>query len=386
MKATILQPTPESIHRVASALQSDEVIGMPTETVYGLAGNARSQLALARIFETKERPTFDPLIVHIGPLSQGLESLRSLDLVDLAALPKSSLKQLEILIQQFWPGPLTLVLPKHASIPDLATSGLPSVAIRMPRHPVALALIQAAQMPLAAPSANRFGRISPTTADAVQQELGDRISWILDGGASAIGVESTILGLTPAQHWVILRPGGTPPEKIEEALGIQLEHGYGKYPAPPVHTKSDNPAITPEPRLVAPGMMESHYAPRTPLFLLPSELSALTPADFEAIREQVKTRASSHQPIGLLLMRGDPRSAEKAFARVLGHAVQCHSLSSSGDLHEAAQNLFSEMRTLDSLGLALIFSEPCSKTEGLGFAISDRLKRASAKPSSTPSF
>lgn len=222
MKAKIVPPTPESIQQVAEALRHDEVVGMPTETVYGLAGNARSPIALARIFETKERPTFDPLIIHVGRFS-GLDDFKVLGLVDFKALSAERIRQLEILIEKFWPGPLTLVLPKDPSVPDLATSGLPTVAIRMPEHPVALALIQAAQTPLAAPSANRFGRISPTTAQAVEQELGDRISWIIDGGPSTIGVESTILSLAFPDELVILRPGGTPPEAIEAALGTWVE-------------------------------------------------------------------------------------------------------------------------------------------------------------------
>ncbi len=360
MKAKIVQPTPESINLIAEALRHDEVVGMPTETVYGLAGNARSPVALARIFETKERPTFDPLIVHIGRIS-GIDELKTLDLIDFEALSKERTQQLETLIQQFWPGPLTLVLPKHSSVPDLATSGLPSVAIRIPEHPVALALIEAAQTPLAAPSANRFGRISPTTAQAVQLELGDRIHWILDGGPCQIGVESTILSLAFPNELVILRPGGTPPEKIEAALSTSIRKGVASAP------KST------ETRPLAPGMLESHYAPRTPLFMLPKPLAALTPQDRQSVEAVIRQYTSTQQPVGLLLMSGSPDHAN------LGHPIRCRSLSPSGDLNEAARNLFTTLRHLDSLGVPVIFAEPCTHQEGLGFAISDRLRRASAR-------
>ncbi len=374
MRAKIVPPTPESISQIAEALRRDEVVGMPTETVYGLAGNARSSLALARIFETKERPTFDPLIIHIGPLPRGgeIEALKALELVDFENLPPARIQQLEILIRKFWPGPLTLVLPKHPSVPDLATSGLPSVAIRMPQHPVALALIVAAQTPLAAPSANRFGRISPTTAEAVQQELGDRISWILDGGPATIGVESTILSLAPPHDLSILRPGGTPPEKIEAALGIKLKQGYGSA------TNSSAPAEL-EFKPLAPGMLESHYAPRTPLFLLPRGIHELTPQDLDSIRAILTTLPHAHPTLGLLLMKGEPQKGGAEFCRQTHCATQCRTLSTQGDMNEAARNLFAEMRSLDSLGLHVIFAEPCLQQEGLGFAISDRLRRASVR-------
>jgi L-threonylcarbamoyladenylate synthase len=391
MKAKILPPTARSINQLAEALRRDELVGMPTETVYGLAGNARSPVALAQIFETKERPTFDPLIIHVqiphinrptDPLSDNsldeIESLKALDLVELNALSAEKIQELQILIRNFWPGPLTLVLPKTPSVPDLATSGLPSVAIRMPQHPVALALIEAAQTPLAAPSANRFGRISPTTAEAVKQELGDRISWILDGGPSKIGVESTILGLTPGQEWVVLRPGGTPLEKIEAALGTQIQK---MAPSSPLEPKAE-PELSTETRPMAPGMLESHYAPRTPLILLPREVHALTPQDLESIRATLdklpRSPAPSNAAVGLLLVGGDSQAGSNSFSAQVKRPVRCRTLSAQGDLNEAAQRLFSEMRYLDSLELPVIFTEPCLKQEGLGFAISDRLRRASA--------
>ena len=330
--------------------------------------------------------------MHIGPLahpSGEIEALKALELVNLELLSQETLEKLRALIHRFWPGPLTLVLPKHPSVPDLATSGLPSVAIRMPKHPVALALIEAAQTPLAAPSANRFGRISPTSADAVLQELGDRISWILDGGPCQIGVESTILGLTPHQNWVVLRPGGTPAEKIEEALGEKLERVYpssycsyssGTSSQASSELSSGRSSLS-EQRPLAPGMLESHYAPRTPLVLLPREVQGLTPQDLESLRATLEKLPHSPTQVGLLLIGGNSEIAAKSLSSLLQRPVSCRSLSSTGDLNEAARNLFSEMRSLDSLDLPLIFAEPCQKQEGLGFAISDRLKRASVRNS-----
>lgn len=193
--AELLQPTAENLARAGEALRRGELVGMPTETVYGLAGNALDAEAVARIFAVKERPTFDPLIVHVAPELRGLDAFGEAELVDVAALDGDARTHIEALISRFWPGPLTLVLPRGARVPDLVTSGLATVAVRMPRHPVAQALIRAAQRPLAAPSANRFGRISPTSAADVQAELGDRIGLILDGGSSEVGVESTVLAI-----------------------------------------------------------------------------------------------------------------------------------------------------------------------------------------------
>ena len=373
MNTQILHPTPENIRRVADAIAQDAVVGMPTETVYGLAGNGRSSLALARIFETKERPTFDPLILHIGPLKKGIESLDALNLIRTEALSALQIQQIETLIHRFWPGPLTLVLPKHASIPDLATSDLPSVALRMPAHPVAQALIAAAGTPLAAPSANRFGRISPTTALAVEQELGGRIPYILNGGPCPIGLESTIIGFAstdePGETAIqVLRPGGTPIEAIEHALGITLR-------LPTAHPQT--PSATQA--LLAPGMLESHYAPRTPLVVLPNSIPALRTEDGEKWKAAaLPGQLNPSRKVGLLLMQGDPAASARVFSALLGHPVECLSLSESGDLTEAAQRFFSSLRELDSLGLAAIFAEPCLHREGLGYAISDRLQRASA--------
>jgi L-threonylcarbamoyladenylate synthase len=357
-RAKILSNTPENIQRVAQAILDGDVVGMPTETVYGLAGNARSPLALAKIFATKERPTFDPLILHVGPMAKSIGALEAYQLIDRTQLTATQVGEANQLMQEFWPGPLTLVLPKHKDIPDLATSGLPTVALRMPQHPVALALIATCQCPLAAPSANRFGRISPTSPKAVEEELGDRISWILDGGHCQIGVESTILGLNEAGDWVVFRPGGTPIEKIEKVLNRSVAFQSGT--------------------LVAPGMLESHYAPVKPLKLLPKRIQEMTASEFETLKKDLEN-LSSQASIGLLLQSGDPDAGAKHFSQATGFSVISRSLSLNGDLTEMAHSLFSEMRALDASPAEIIYAEFSFSNQGLGFAISDRLRRASAK-------
>ena len=357
MTAKILSPTPENIALAAQAIQRNEVVGMPTETVYGLAGSCRSPQALARIFKTKERPTFDPLIIHVGLEATGCAALEKLRLIDGGQLSKALILCTDLLIRHFWPGPLTLVLPKHPDVPDLATSGLPTVAIRMPKHPVAQALIAAAQVPLAAPSANRFGRISPTTPEAVAEELGDRIDWILDGGPSQIGLESTVIAFDPNAEIILLRPGGTPQERIEEVTGRAVL------------------APSPSKGLLSPGMLESHYAPRKPLHLLPKRVPELTSDDLEPLLAGTPSSA----PLGLLILGGDPDQAGRAFSLKTGHPVITHTLSPEGDLEEAAHRLFAELRKLDTSAAQVLFSEPCQDEFGLSHAIRDRLKRASAR-------
>ena len=366
IKAQILAPSPENIAQVAKALLQDEVVGMPTETVYGLAGNARSPTALARIFSTKERPTFDPLIIHVSTQVQSLEHLAQLNLIDLQKISTSQRGILETLIREFWPGPLTLILPKAQGVPDLATSGLPTVGVRMPAHPVAQALIDAAGCPLAAPSANRFGRISPTTAQAVMSELGDRIHWILDGGSCAVGVESTIIGLKPDSDEIqILRPGGLAPEQLERALGKSID----------LNSTTNSHGLSS--LIQAPGMLESHYAPSQPLVLLPKVVQELNSYDLEELKKQLLI-IPPDAPIGALYLGGDPQLLSQKLGELLKRVILGRSLSFKGDLSEAAQNLFQEMRNLEALQTPIILAEPCFHQTGLGFAIADRLKRASA--------
>lgn len=369
MKVKILPPTPKNIQFISDALQQDEVVGIPTETVYGLAGNSASTRALSRIFEAKDRPTFDPLIIHISAEKiRQIEDLESLQLVDLTQISPPLRKSLTRIIAELWPGPLTLVLPKHPQVPDLATSGLPTVAIRMPRHPVTQALLTECHCSLAAPSANRFGRISPTSAEAVAQELGDRIHWILEGGPCEIGLESTILAPLPSGEMQILRPGGTPKEKIQELLGIV------PFCSPPTLSRGNTPEGTLAP--LAPGMLESHYAPQKPLWLLPQSVLDLQPFYRTDLLNKIK-KFPTTLPVGLLVFSGDLESSSKKLSQLLDRPTLARALSQKGDLSEAAQNLFAEMRWLDSTPVCGIFAEPCPSSLSLGYAIQDRLYRAS---------
>jgi L-threonylcarbamoyladenylate synthase len=304
----------------AQWLLDGECVGIPTETVYGLAANALDPAAVVRIFEIKNRPVFDPLIVHVPGLAQAERYA-----TDFPA-------PLRTLAERFWPGPLTVLVPRHARIPDLVTSGLSRVALRAPAHPVAQALLRALHFPLAAPSANPFGYISPTTAQHVYDQLQGKIPYILDGGSCTVGVESTIVGYEDGQV-IVYRLGGLALEQIEHAVGpVQLQLN-----------QSSNPA--------APGMLLSHYAPRKPLFLLSSEQSSGEPAN----------------QIGLMLFQDRPELPAHTRKVVL---------SRSGDLAEAAQHLFAGLRALDQADdVDVIWAEVCPET-GLGRAINDRLRRA----------
>jgi L-threonylcarbamoyladenylate synthase len=294
---------------------------MPTETVYGLAGDGLNPAALARIFEVKQRPLFDPLILHFADMAGAFVVVEQVPTVA------------RELAQRFWPGPLTLVLRKKETVPDLATSGLPNVALRVPAHPVAQALLRAFEGPLAAPSANRFGRISPTDAQAVHTELGDTVPLILDGGPCAVGLESTVLFLSEHQP-VLLRAGGIPVEEIEALVG-------------PVQraTPVDN-------RPLSPGQLKHHYAPRKPLRLVGNA-----------------GEIPSQPGIGWLAFGNPPTLA--SFAGVV------ENLSFAGDLREAAANFFRALRALDdNPGVRTIYAVPLPEL-GLGLAINERLERAS---------
>lgn len=304
----------------AAWLRRGEPVAIPTETVYGLAANALDPAAAARIFEVKNRPTFDPLIVHVG-------SLEAVERYALSFPPAA-----QALAAQFWPGPLTLLLPKRPEIPDLVTAGLPRVALRWPAHPVAQALLQSLAFPLAAPSANPFGYVSPTTAQHVHDQLHGRIPYILDGGPCSVGVESTIVGFE-GDETIVYRLGGLPLEALEAVAGplrVQLN-------------QSSNPA--------APGMLSSHYAPRKPLFLI--EPGAPLP--------------DTHpMPVGLIALK--PRTD-------LPPGVLAIPLSDDGDLSTAAQRLFGALRQFDQTVVTAIYAERCPEV-GLGRAINDRLRRA----------
>ncbi|MEN0005233.1 MAG: L-threonylcarbamoyladenylate synthase [Bacteroidota bacterium] len=310
---------PQAIH----FLQDEQVVAIPTETVYGLAGNAFSESAVLQIFKVKNRPSFDPLIVHTSHWERAKGWVRDMPEV-LAHLAKA-----------FTPGPLTLLLSKKAVIPDLVTSGSPLVAIRVPGHPLTQQLLGQLAFPVAAPSANPFGYISPTTAQHVEQQLGDKIPYILDGGACTVGLESTIVGIENGQV-TIFRKGGISVEAIEAQVGKVVVKAHS----------TSNPK--------APGMLKSHYAPRVPLVITTKDTAPLpfVPQLTGAIRFQ-----HLHPAIP---------------------AEQQVILSENGGLEEAARRLFAAMRQLDGMALEGIVAELVPE-QGLGRAINDRLRRAAVR-------
>lgn len=327
----------QALEAACALLAAGEVVALPTETVYGLAADALDANAAAKIFAAKERPSFDPLIVHIA-------SRR--DLPTVARVPEDIAPVVDQLLGEFWPGPLTLILPKQDAVPDLVTSGLPTVALRQSAHPVFRAINKRFGRPLAAPSANRFGRISPTSASAVLKELGGRIELIVDGGACSEGLESTIISIEA-------REGRKPLIHLHRAGPITKEmlQPYGK-------VEKVREAVGQAPQ--APGQLASHYAPLTPLRLLES------PADFRPV---------PGRRYGLLSYKGE---ADGAYVK-LHEWERVEALSpGSGKLAEAAIRLFHVMRVLDEAGLDEIVAEPVSET-GLGVAIMDRLRRASCR-------
>ncbi len=322
-----------SITDAARFLKSGELVGMPTETVYGLAGNAFDTPSVLKIFETKNRPTFDPLIVHTDSIEK---------IAHFAHLNERALA----LFEQFSPGPLTILLPRKAVIPDLVTSGLPRVAVRLPKHPMALELLKNLNFPLAAPSANPFGYISPTTAQHVFDQLGGKIPYILDGGACAVGVESTILSFDDAEKCFVHRLGGLSLEAIERVVGhVNL-----------AINNASNPS--------APGMLLTHYAPRKPLYLADFEADI---SDFTDFVLQKTGLDSAAKKVGLVYF-GDKKPLKTAYELE-------KNLSETGDLAEAAQNLFAILRGVDASAVDIIIAQRVPDA-GLGKAVNDRLWRA----------
>ncbi len=362
----VLPPTEENLRRAADELAAGRLVSFPTETVYGLGAHAFDPIALSRIFEAKRRPFFDPLIIHIADRA----SLAALSPVGGSAGKGKGGKdsRAEKLMDRFWPGPLTLVLPKTAAVPDLATSGLPTVAVRMPSHPVALALIRKAGFPLAAPSANPFGRLSPTAAVHVQDQFQDGIALILDGGPCAVGVESTILSLS-GETPMLLRAGGVPREDIEALIG-------------PVGISTMDPEHPDRP--LAPGQLPGHYAPRTRLRLLQQPITrnaAGLPIAGSAGSGLGIAAAlqKSGMRLGWLGFKGalPSRPSQPATSAAPALFAAAEILSPSGDLREAAARLFACLHRLDRQGLDLILAEPLPEA-GLGVAIMDRLRKAAA--------
>lgn len=335
-----LENNRQPVQEAVELLNRGELVALPTETVYGLAGDAFNPEAVAKIFEAKERPSFDPLIVHI-------HHAKLLDTV--AEVPEALAGVVSTLARQFWPGPLTLILPRKPEVPDIVTSGLPTVAVRVPAHPVIRAVIKALGRPLAAPSANRFGHISPTSASAVVAELGGRIPLVLNGGACAEGLESTIirpeLDDRGKPRLIVLRAGPVTREQLKKMAVVRRPE-----PAAPES----------EARPDAPGQLASHYAPAKP-FLLLEDTSSFTP--------------KPGCRYALLSFEGDGGELENLHSWEKIVALS----PGSGRLAEAAVRLFALMRQLDEDDTVdAIVAEPVSET-GIGCAIMDRMRRASAK-------
>ncbi|REG90600.1 L-threonylcarbamoyladenylate synthase [Algoriphagus antarcticus] len=315
----------QDISQARRVLEAGDLVAIPTETVYGLAGNALNATAVASIFDTKNRPSFDPLIIHVPSLLVAQNYVIEIP------------EPLRKLAEHFWPGPLTLLLPRATSIPDIVTSGLDRVAVRVPDHPLTLELLAQLDYPLAAPSANPFGYISPTSPQHVDAQLGTRISYILDGGKCKVGLESTIVGME-GNDIVVYRLGGLEISEIERIVGQ-------------VKVKSHS---TSNPQ--APGLLESHYAPSKP-FLIGNLDELISKYQSQGIDFAVLSLAKTFSFI----------PSENQIA-----------LSARSNLKEAATHLFAAMRMLDESNTAVILAELMPET-GLGRAINDRLKRASTK-------
>lgn len=336
-----LDPDPGAIGRAAACLKAGGLVAFPTETVYGLGAHALDRGAVMRIFEAKGRPSTDPLIVHVSSVIQA----RALS----ARFPPTA----EALAARFWPGPLTLVLPKSTVVPSEVTAGLASVALRVPSHPVALALLVAAGVPVAAPSANLFSRPSPTQASHVLADLDGRIDMVLDGGATTVGVESTVLDLS-TDVLRLLRPGGVSREAIVDVLGnnIPLEE------AGPVQAG-------PQP---SPGLLERHYSPRTPLTAYEGDGSRVR----ERMRADVLAAQVEGRDVGLLLFDED-----RALGEITG-VLMARSLGPATNLEIAATRLYAALRELDGSGADVILAHGFDDVRGLGAALRDRLRRAAA--------
>lgn len=318
-----------SIEEIVEALKAGDLVALPTETVYGLAANALNPHAAQKIFQVKGRPFIDPLIVHTLDVDSALQ---------LTYFSELAFK----LADKFWPGPLTLVLPKHPVVPNIVTAGLPSVAIRSPKHPIFREILSASKLPLAAPSANPFGYLSPTEAHHVKKTLGSKIKYIVDGGPCSIGLESTILNLLDPDYPEILRPGPISAEDLQFVFGFK---------PPYISTSAQEGAQ------VSPGLLKSHYSPKTYLHTF----IANTIPDFSALEGK-----------SAIIFVKRPQNLNE------NKNLNLFWLSEDGDLNEVSKNLFSLLERLDSQLFNSIFIELCEK-KGIGIAINDRLQRAAHK-------
>ncbi len=336
----------DAIRRAVDLLAAGEIVALPTETVYGLAADATNPDAVAKVFKAKSRPAFDPLIVHLPDRNR---------LKDVAILPPEIESAVNQVTQQFWPGPLTLVLPKTPLIPDIVTSGLDTIAVRVSANPVFEKIVRALDRPIAAPSANRFGRLSPTSARAVLAELGGLIPLVVDGGGCHEGLESTILRIEPPEKtkplFHILRPGPVTPDDLKP---------IGKI------VKRKQPATSSKETPQVPGQLPSHYAPSTPLRLFER------PEDFQP---------DPDKRYGLLSFRGEPKDGW--LDRHDWDRIEILS-PGAGKMPEAAVRFFFVLRSMDEAGLDEIVAEPIAE-RGLGIAMMDRLRRAAAPTAESPS-
>jgi L-threonylcarbamoyladenylate synthase len=351
--------TGESLERAAACLRGGGLVAFPTETVYGLGADAFNPAALAKVFEAKRRPRFDPLIIHIAAL-KALEKI-----ADFPRLSKTAKAHLAALAETFWPGPISLILPKQKAVPDLATSGLPTVAVRFPSHPAAQKLIALAGGAVAAPSANPFGYLSPTRAEHVRGLLGEKVDIILDGGHAEVGVESTVLDIT-GERPCLLRPGGVPLEKIEALIG-PVESSSGEMAKAAGENTANNTGIA----LASPGLLKSHYAPRTPVSVFSAEAIAALPVMANGSCAFLFFDGATRDL--WQLMQGKKNAPAGTMPKDNKLAVK--TLSERGDTLEAAANLFQLLHELDNLAISQINAQ-LAPEQGLGAAINDRLKRA----------
>jgi L-threonylcarbamoyladenylate synthase len=360
MQVDATQPDPVIIRYAASLLREGDVVVFPTETVYGLGADAFQPAALERIFAAKGRPFSDPLIVHIAEEAE-LEGLA-------AFVPETARR----LAAAFWPGPLTLILPRAGRVPSLVTAGLETVAVRMPRHPVARALIRALGSPIAAPSANRFMHVSPTTAQHVLADLGGRVPLILDGGPCEVGVESTVLNLC-SDVPMILRPGGVSLEALRAVLpdvqpppvlaGRARQAGEQETTL----TKQETRGQEEPSRQLSPGQMPTHYAPAVPLLLFDGPEQAMR----EAMLVELRRRLARGERVGVLVADGDRAVFQEYEAR----GVLVLSLGDASNPAQIANNLFAGLRALEDGRVGVILCRSFDD-RGLGLAVRDRLRKA----------
>ncbi len=366
LKTKLLNATTDNIKTVVEALKQGDVVGLPTETVYGLAGNALRDESIAKIFLFKSRPSFDPLIVHVPETLTSCQALADAEIINLMAMSQPQISTCDKLIQLFWPGPLTLIFPKHERISDLVTSSLPTVGLRSPSHPVAQQVLKLSGLPLAAPSANQFGRISPTKSQHVIEELGEFLNYCLEGGECSVGLESTIATVNLQGEVSVLRPGGVSLEALESCLEKSFRG---------LHTELGLPSVASHSPM-APGLLESHYAPKKQMFRLETRFQEF---DFKWLKENFAGLKAENEELSLLspfpLSAEIHRRALKNFNRVNFHYLA----EDENDSLTAAHTLFSKLRELDSNPSALILCELPQSDKALWPAIRDRLTRASKK-------